>query len=663
MVTKKRTFVLLALALVLILISGIGASASETAGYSVKKHTKYLNLSEMAMDIKLNNEITGRDIQATFDSDSSYYSFYMMVPKNATSDSPAPCIITSHGYLNNKDMQDINYVEWSRRGYVVLSVDMSGHGESDFGVSTKTAGYGMEAAVEWAASQPFVNPEKIGVSGHSMGGGAISSTLKKLYELELNYIAGALYSASSPIAMPGFYQEGITVGTIAPMYDEFFYRQEGKYAQANSKTTIGNEKKYEFLPKDYRFSPDGIMFIQQTDSGFSGDEVVEGTFYTSDGVAERVDGKAVGSDARVIYSPAQIHPWAHFSLTSAGHGSDFWYGVFGTPEGANYVKPSNQLWWLKETFNLIGLIGFFMLCVPLVELLLATSLFASLRKKENAFADTPELKGAVSHSTFWFGGIVTTLLAGFTIRYFYSSTYGMGNKLFPVSLLYPQTTTNSIVVWALGTGIIALVIFIAMHFVKTLLNRKNSDYVASNPFNVAKISGSNFLKTFMLMFFVVGIMYAVVFIQKGIWGTDFRLWSMAVLPFQMLKLGTIFRYFFIFLIYYTINALINANNKFRNKPEWFTVTISAIFNVLGILIIFAIQYGTMFSTGELWQPDMRLGYIVLFPIVPILIIATIWARKLYNRTGNIWLGAMVNAMIMTIIPVANTISSLGYTLF
>ena len=58
-------------------------------------------------------------------------------PKWASAENKAPAIVTSHGMLNNKEMQDLNFVELSRRGFVVLAIDLFSHGNSesaDFGL-------------------------------------------------------------------------------------------------------------------------------------------------------------------------------------------------------------------------------------------------------------------------------------------------------------------------------------------------------------------------------------------------------------------------------------------------------------------------------------------------------------------------------------------------
>jgi hypothetical protein len=52
---------------------------------------------------------------------------------------------------------------------------------------------------------------------------------------------------------------------------------------------------------------------------------------------------------------------------------------FGTPAGYNYIAPSNQVWFIKELFNLLGLIGIFIFIVPFAAILLKTPFFKELQ--------------------------------------------------------------------------------------------------------------------------------------------------------------------------------------------------------------------------------------------------------------------------------------------
>ena len=106
--TKKTAQIILCISLALMLLCGIVVNAVQTSGGKVAMR------------------------ELTIETDSGYtMSAYLLVPKTATAENPAPAIVTSHGYLNNKEMTDANYVELARRGFVVLAIDQPDHGDSD----------------------------------------------------------------------------------------------------------------------------------------------------------------------------------------------------------------------------------------------------------------------------------------------------------------------------------------------------------------------------------------------------------------------------------------------------------------------------------------------------------------------------------------------------
>ena len=65
-----------------------------------------------------------------FQADHGTLSGLLYMPKGAGADDKRPVIITTHGYLNTKEMQDAPAIEMSRRGYIVLALDMYDHGDS-----------------------------------------------------------------------------------------------------------------------------------------------------------------------------------------------------------------------------------------------------------------------------------------------------------------------------------------------------------------------------------------------------------------------------------------------------------------------------------------------------------------------------------------------------
>src|SRR5437879_6870607 len=55
----------------------------------------------------------------------------LYVPASATAAHPAPAVLASHGYINTREMQSPFAIQLARRGFVVLAMDVGGHGHSD----------------------------------------------------------------------------------------------------------------------------------------------------------------------------------------------------------------------------------------------------------------------------------------------------------------------------------------------------------------------------------------------------------------------------------------------------------------------------------------------------------------------------------------------------
>lgn len=103
---------------------------------------------------------------------------------SANAEHKVPLVITSHGFLNNKEMQDSTAIELSRRGIAVIAMDFLWHGGSSspdmpFFPTIMSENNGMIPLVEYASSSlDYVDSTKIGISGHSMGGMITWSTLQ-----------------------------------------------------------------------------------------------------------------------------------------------------------------------------------------------------------------------------------------------------------------------------------------------------------------------------------------------------------------------------------------------------------------------------------------------------------------------------------------------------
>ncbi len=88
-----------------------------------------------------------------------------------------PAFALAHGVSNTKEVLSSIALELARNGYVALTIDEKGHGESDAGFDVIDPTLGLGAAVKYLSTLPYVNANLIGVCGHSMGAGAVRATV------------------------------------------------------------------------------------------------------------------------------------------------------------------------------------------------------------------------------------------------------------------------------------------------------------------------------------------------------------------------------------------------------------------------------------------------------------------------------------------------------
>ncbi|HEX2927805.1 MAG TPA: hypothetical protein VHP38_16375 [Ruminiclostridium sp.] len=103
----NKAIKILCCAIIIVFISCIGASFLQTSGGDVK--------------------VTNLKIPTN---DGQWTSAELFLPKTASAAHKVPLVVTTHGYLNSKEMQDMASIELSRRGIAVIAFDMYYNGDS-----------------------------------------------------------------------------------------------------------------------------------------------------------------------------------------------------------------------------------------------------------------------------------------------------------------------------------------------------------------------------------------------------------------------------------------------------------------------------------------------------------------------------------------------------
>ncbi len=549
-------------------------------------------------------------------------------PETATIKNPAPVIIASHGMLNSREMQDSVYIELARRGYVVVAIDMYGHGFSQIVSGPQrdaSRGTGLYDAVELAAKFPYIDKSKIGITGHSFGGRSSNWSI----DID-NTIPNPLVSAVLLQAADGTYIDPKTkkffnvyrardVGIIASQYDEFFFREKRPDGTMTKPVNfISTKNAQSFL--HFGASPEDFKDVRTAN-----------TVYT-----EEIDGRRA---TREIYSVSMIHPWVPFSERATANVIEFFDRTFGAP---NPIPKDSQIWQYKEAFNALGLVAFAIFLVAFTQMLLSTHAFSNLRLTDEIQATAiPTREG---RWWLWSGLVVSAAFSGISYMMLFQ----------PVQELQPGFRTQYpplfIGIWAAVNGIFILLFMWAYY-------RFSGKQQGVNLRSIGVTIGARKLwQTLLLAIVVVLAAYLIVFAGDYFFKIDFRLWALAIKSFNADHLRAALLMLPLFITYFVINSVaINSFDRFTlYGKEWLNTALVAFFNSLGGIVILLLQYVTFFETGEMHPKIQAMEGIYLFPVVVILFVSAVISRKIYRATNNPYIGGLINAFVVTLISIANT---------
>lgn len=360
--------------------------------------------------------VTEVDFQAA---DGSNIHATLQQPIYATSSNPLPGVIVYHGSLQNKEWLMAFGIELARRGFVVLTPDANGHGNSDDGVGSGAA------ALEFLAALNYVDLSAIGLIGHSMGGGtawqAIDATSIDVKAVVLvgSWIRpewNATYPNNLLVTVGDF--DSLFSGRDATMLEDVFNTTDVTDGTLYGDFSTGTARKYVLAETNHLF--------------------------------ETVDPEIVRETVE----------WMKDSLK-------------GGMEDSNWI-PSGDLiysWWLVGGF--MATLGVVLTIFPLLTILLDTSVFASLKKEskqgvvENQEAPGPFTKWGLMYSIIPPLTFFPLLLIGTFIPFPQAygaaiSTWFLGTALILFVLLRPASKMMQSIQLPRSTSLLLRSFFLAL---------------------------------------------------------------------------------------------------------------------------------------------------------------------------------------------------------
>lgn len=517
------------------------------------------------------------------------------IPPNASDRSPAPGILAVHGYINSRETQDGFAIELSRRGYVVVALDQTGHGYSD--PPAFAHGFGGPDGLAYLRSLPYVDKDNIGLEGHSMGGWTVLAAAAAMPDAYKSLVLEGS-STGKPFAAEGTPTWPRNLAVVFSQYDEFSQIMWGSEYPRN-------------VPQSEKL---GAVF------GAAG-PIEPGRIY----------GDISKGTARVLYTPAITHPADHFSHEAIGDSLD-WFGR--TLAGGTPLPPTDQIWLRKEIGTLIALIGFFVLLLGAFDLLLMWSVFAPLRIEpaRSGVTSAASPKGRRWWVAFW----ISALLPAVT----YYPAFALGNAWLPASRFLPQAFTTQIMTWALLNTVITLALL-------PFMPRHKSRKGAVGPAALIAVAT---IAIGILSVWLADLLFKIDF---RFWVVALKLPSATQCMVMLIYLVPLTLFFIVAL------RALHANFSRLDAPAVGHYVTTILVLSLGFVALIGGQYLAMWLGGKLinpfpTSPVVPLSTIIGIQFIPLLAAVAVISTFTWRRTGTSLPGALICGLLVTWYIVAGT---------
>ena len=546
--------------------------------------------------------------------DGSTVSTLVYTPSTATADNPAPVVVINHGRSNQAHSNDTWSMELARRGYVVLSPDLFGGGESTVGTREAQS----LAISRYAKTLPMVDPDNLNLIGYSAG------------------CQTSIYVAQN---MPG------EVNSVLAVFGPFMV---GKAHNAND---------FDLANVDYDF---GIIksTADQYDFTFVGDPAAcAATVADEYGLASVTSGEYATSDSghKLFYQEigGTLHQTGNISGEAISSIIGFEQEVAPTD---TTLEVSNQAWFPQQVFSGIACVAMMFLFVALVQALMEMPFFAPIR---NPRPNLPARKGPGPWILDLILGILIPTVLFVPVSAYVMLWAGAGT---PLASIFTSVNFSGIVGWLIvAIGIVGIIrIAVTAH-----LKKKNGGKLTLADLALAgdgetKIRKSVPLKAFLLGMIVITIIFVWLWIVEGFLGINYQVWNLAdycaASPERLVRaIPYCVLIFIVMMIGCSAQRILPSTGNER-RDTWIAVAVDTVLAALPLFILLVMQYGgsLIIGTGQTIIPqidiygngmntsvgalDFAFGYCYMMGGT------TGAVTYLYRKYGNIWVGVIPAAI-------------------
>ena len=538
----------------------------------------------------------------------------LLKPLNATGTQPAPGIIYIHGYQNNRETGDAYCIELARRGMVVLEIDAIGRGNSgipgqpedpDFDPS-----YGGKRSLRYLLSLPYVDSGRIGLMGHSLGAELVYAMALQDTVIKALVISGFAYRDDASTDMPQ------NMLMIYGKYDEFRQRMTA---------TRDFESEWMHTPRTRQVFPAKDPKIGETYGDFE-----------------------IGT-ARRVYMPKITHLQQSHSSAAIAQALE-WMKRALKPAKEYWIPSNQQVWQIKEWSTLVAMLACFASLGPLGLILLRTSFFRSLQ--------SPVSGNYACTGRFYIKPVVLNGVLMWLYLPIIFVLFGVHIYLVRIDKAFPLMMTNGIVWWFLWINIIGFMFFRSWFKQQ---NRESNltlyDLGLSYREDRFALDGIKVAKTVLLAAILFLFAYLIEHTLESIFIVDFRFIFPFASDLTAYRAILWFTYFpFLLMGFVLMGIFLHGQLRRPQKATWLKTfaswsTLNILVLTIPLILFLLLQYVPLFTIGAIpfvGPGGMFIAYTHnLFHIIGVLVMITPLSTWFYQLTGKIYLGAILNAALVT----------------
>lgn len=615
--------------------------------------------------------------------------YKIYIPNEASESNPLPAVLCLHGYQNDRETSAAYAMEAARRGMVALCIDEYGHGynslsmknrgwttykiqgQSEDGNETtvKTSLSGADRflllmnfstlsffegeaestneggrvaidsdadgvvdssmggidAYNWLKSQPFVQGDKIGITGHSMGTWAGWSVAAACQDhaaivLQCGEVFGDNIVDSDNIEFHNLLM-------LQAKYDEFNYFRDYRQATVN----------------------DSML-----NSG------IRDQFFTAYGRTEKQDftwNTTYGDFAEGTARRVELLNTNHRLTTHNRHAIATAMDWFNEALGAKSNIASTDLNFMaKEVLVMIAMLAVMVSLCPIVVLLCNIKAFESVIIDRSASSREPKL---MSRKKWWQNAWIAVGIGAVT----YPFMTQLGHGLFPLpENIFRMTIGNGFLIWYMTLAIISIIMVAISRKNNVKKGIENLDFYdmgLSRESLSDKLDWTLLLKGFIVAALAIIYMYIVVVICQNVFQLDLRFIWPFFKEFNLVRFGQFLVYLPFFALFFIVNVGFKLFGNMRqirddSKPvtNFIKCWMGNVFVLLGgLLIVILLEYipffmgfgpGADLLFGTTFGGPFMSALILLAPQFVFFTSLSTWFER---KTGNVYVGAFISAML------------------